>query len=103
VLKPGLHAIEVYPAATLLAHGLRAQGYKGARGTAAREDILRLLPPHLVRPKDTGSLIQHDHALDAVLCVLAGADFLQGQALPPEDWPAARREGWIWFRNAARQ
>jgi len=31
-LAPGIHAIEVYPAATLIAHGMTAHGYKGARG-----------------------------------------------------------------------
>ncbi len=37
-----------------------------------------------------------DHALDAVLCVCAGLDFLAGHAVPPEDLPLAKREGWIW-------
>jgi hypothetical protein len=39
------------------------------------------------------------HALDAVLCVAAGIDFLAGAALGPDDPEVARREGWIWVRS----
>jgi predicted RNase H-like nuclease len=98
-LGPGIHAIEVYPAATLTAYQIAAVGYKGKEGLAARQGMLPSLPKHLVLPKDVGPLVQQDHALDAVLCVLAGADFLQGQAIAPEDLPTAQREGWIWFRR----
>jgi predicted RNase H-like nuclease len=97
-LGPGIHAIEVYPAATLIAYGISSAGYKGKQGKAARQQILRSLPRHLVLPNDVELLVECDHALDAVLCVLAGADFLQGLALAPEDLPTAQDEGWIWFR-----
>ncbi|MFU8888617.1 MAG: hypothetical protein ACNA8N_08470 [Trueperaceae bacterium] len=36
------------------------------------------------------------HALDAVLCVVAGLDFLAGAALGPDDPEVALREGGIW-------
>lgn len=98
---PGIHAIEVYPAATLTAYGIAATGYKGKKGRRARQQVLRALPEHLVLPDDVELLLRHDHALDAVLCVLAGADFLRGSALAPapEDLATARKEGWIWFRT----
>jgi len=37
--------------------------------------------------------------LDAVLCVVAGLDFLAGAAPGPADPEAARREGWIWVKE----
>lgn len=40
----------------------------------------------------------HD-VLDAAVCVLAGADFQRGQALPPLDLARAKRESWIWCRS----
>jgi len=98
-LDAGIHALEVYPAATLLAHGMQAAGYKGARGTATRQEILRTLGELLALPDDTDLLVQHDHALDAVLCVLAGADFLRDEVVRPEDMPTAQQEGWIWFHR----
>ena len=44
-----------------------------------------------------------DHALDAVLCLVAAADFLRGDVVQPlpADLASARREGWIWFRHKA--
>jgi hypothetical protein len=62
------------------------------------------------RPLDVGAdriartahaaLLSTDHALDAVLCLLAAADFLRGHAVAPatSELERARREGWIWFR-----
>jgi hypothetical protein len=40
--------------------------------------------------------------LDAVLCVLAGVDFLKGEVLFPKDMALARKEGWIWVRDPAQ-
>ncbi len=34
--------------------------------------------------------------LDAVVCILAGRDFLEGWAFKPRDQAMARTEGWIW-------
>ena len=40
----------------------------------------------------------NDHALDAVVCILAARDFLKGDAMKPEDPDLSRREGWIWIK-----
>jgi hypothetical protein len=34
-------------------------------------------------------------AIDALVCVLAAADFMRGCARPPEDRESTRQEGWI--------
>ncbi len=67
-------AIEVYPAATLAAHGVEAPGYKGKEGRAGRRAVLRFLAKQVVLPDDAALSEQEDHALDAVLCVLAGVE-----------------------------
>jgi len=95
-------AIEVYPAGTLAALNWPRSGYKGS-GDEARS-IRRQLTAAIRRelPCDTHAselMIGTDHALDAVLCVLAGLDFLAGRAVPPDDLPLAKREGWIWVRR----
>lgn len=102
----GAQVIEVYPAATLLAHGLSDEGYKGSKAkhrkgreglTAdlATNDRLRGIAGDVrVQMEET------DHALDAVVCCLAAADFLRGDAMPPEpkQAPFAKKEGWIWVK-----
>jgi hypothetical protein len=50
-------------------------------------------------PADLSLMEEDDDVLDAVLCVLAGADFLSGQAYAPGDMPLARKEGWIWVKR----
>ena len=42
-------------------------------------------------------MIESADALDAVICVLAGADFVRGPVYAPEIAALAEREGWIWF------
>jgi len=37
--------------------------------------------------------------LDAIVCVLSGADFLRGQAYFPYDEAEAKKEGWIWVKR----
>lgn len=88
-------AIEVYPAATLLAHGISPRGYKGRGGGGVRAEIARRLEPLVELPPDP-QLIESDHALDAAICVLAAADFLAGRCLEPTHADIAQREGWIW-------
>ena len=67
-----------------------------------RRRVLRGLGPTLVLPKGLDrTLAANPHALDAVLCVLAVADYLRGDAVSPtvEQTMLSRREGWIWVRG----
>ena len=81
-------AIEVYPAATRAAYGAPA----GSGSVAGLDDVL-----------DWSRVDEHvrrsEHIGDACVCVLAGADFLLGRAVPPDDFAVAEREGWIWARG----
>lgn len=77
------HAIEVYPAATRIAHGVSRDG---------RVD--EIVPMVSLSDLDDRSV----HERDAVLCAIAGWDFLCGRAVGPllVQESVARREGWIW-------
>jgi len=94
--------IEVYPAATLAAYGVKDSGYKGKEGRVARQAILEFLGKKVGLPKDTALMESKDDALDAALCVLAGVDFLRGEVLEPTEIPVVKREGWIWVRKPNR-
>lgn len=98
---PPLSAIEVYPAGTakILFAPERVPSYKGKEGGNGRHAILNKIKQEINLPPETKLLQQNDDALDAALCVLAGADFLQGRAEPPDNWPQAKKEGWIWTRQ----
>ncbi len=91
-------AIEVYPAATLIAHRLRSTGYKQRKQLAARREIVAELRRWLVIPETITDLGQSPDLVDAAVCLVAGNDFLQGRAMSPgeEDQALIRREGWIW-------
>lgn len=95
----GVCAIEVYPAATLRGHGIPHDGYRlQAKPRRSVLEALRVgvaLPPSLAR----GAV--DPHLLDAVLCVLAAADFATGNVRPPplDQTALSRREGWIWARD----
>jgi hypothetical protein len=92
-------AIEVYPAATLRAHRILDNGYKDAEAIQPRAEILKRLRFH----HDIGGadevLERSPDVLDALVCTLAGADFLSGVAMAPEELTVAQREGWIWARD----
>lgn len=45
---------------------------------------------------DVSSLKADDDILDAVVCVLAGADYLSGKTIQPTNEVLAKKEGWIW-------
>ena len=92
-------AIEVYPAATLLAHGLEIKGYKGSQGDQIRSALLEELKDQLDIPVDTDILIANDDAFDAVVCLLAGADFLRQEVYLPLNLNHAKQEGWIWVKK----
>lgn len=94
-------AIEVYPAATLRAHGVDARGYKIAGPSDARLAIEALINRRLSTRHDFNVLNADEHVLDAVLCVVAGLDFVAGAAHGPSDRDTAGREGWIWVRDRA--
>jgi len=94
-----LAAIEVYPAGTLAARNLPRSGYKGAGEPAAslRRELTTEIGKQVSLDAHAKEQMAHtDHALDAVLCVCAGLDFLKGDAVPPQDLSLAKREGWIW-------
>jgi hypothetical protein len=97
-------AIEVYPAATLVAHGFRSAGYKGRDQVDERRELVASLGDlfdigsHRVLLEGKGN----PDALDAVVCTLAAMDFLQGRAMDPEDLALAKREGWIWVAPQRR-
>jgi hypothetical protein len=95
------HAIEVYPAGTLRAHGLPYRRYKEAEQRPARAQILAALQCRLEFACPTAPLLDDADILDAAICLLAASDFLSGRAMPPpaELMPVARREGWIWTRR----
>ena len=78
-------AIEVYPAATRIAHGAADQG-----GSLMGLD--GLLDCSVVEP----SVLAREHTVDACVCVLAAADFLRGRAVSPPNLETALLEGWIW-------
>ena len=95
-LDKGLYAIEVYPAATLRSYGFNPKQVPQGDNTI-EQAILAVAAEHML---GTGSAsISNRHAVDAVICVLAGADFLQGDAVPPVNLETAQKEGWIWTRD----
>lgn len=102
-IQSGISAIEVYPAATLKAHSLPSEKYKkGKKVLENGQEILVGLGERLVLPEDTSLLMSDADALDAVVCVLAAADFLSGKTYPPTDKKLAEKEGWIWVRDPSR-
>ncbi len=97
--------IEVYPAVTLKQNGLQFDGYKGAKGIDARQEILNgLLGKIQIDKVDVQEVVQDDNILHAVVCVLAGMDCVDGLCVVMPDkshMDTVLREGWIWFRAAS--
>jgi predicted RNase H-like nuclease len=102
-LRQGVWAIEVYPAATLIACPIPIKGYKDVKkGMSERRDIVKRLRGHLHLPGNLDAgLVGCVDTLDAVVCLLAGVDFLIGRAVPPlaGQQQQALKEGWIWCRE----
>ncbi len=92
-------AIEVYPAATLKLYGLQRIGYKKAHAQSVRREIIADLRKMMMLPANQNLLEEDVDILDAVLCVLAGVDFLKGEVIFPKDMALARKEGWTWIRD----
>jgi hypothetical protein len=78
-------AIEVYPAATRIAHGAADKG-------GSLEGLGELLDCSNVEP----AVLASKDAADACVCVLAAADFLRRLAVAPPHPETALVEGWIW-------
>ncbi len=95
-------ALEVYPAATLAVHGLPDRGYKSSDQRPLRKAILAGLRTRMDLDLDVAPLLAQADVLDAVVCLRAAADFLEGACWPPEHLDLARREGWIWVRDPKR-
>ncbi len=96
---PRHSVIEVYPAATLMAHGFKSSGYKKPEHVAERQGMLSELGNVLALPQDLDAMHNSADALDAAVCVLAGFDFMRGTCPAPADPERARKEGWIWVRS----
>ena len=90
-VKP-IAAIEVYPAATRLAHGSEDKG-----------GSIEGLEPLLDLSALDGVLLTSADAIDALVAALAAADFIQGRARAPWDLVTARQEGWIWTAERPAQ
>jgi predicted RNase H-like nuclease len=93
-------AIEVYPAATLRQMGIVPRSYKKPAQADARASIVERLSERTDILAVGEAMRKSADMLDAVVCVIAGADFLAGQCRAPSsaELPTAEREGWIWFR-----
>ena len=92
-------AIEVYPAATLKVMGIRSSGYKLKNQDAERSEMMKALSHWVEVGEHASDLVENPDVLDAVVCVVAGMDFISGKAKPPPDKELAEREGWIWVRS----
>ena len=92
-------AVEVYPAGTLLSYGLPDSGYKRATQAAVRKKILGELGRLMNVCNGSRTPENNANVLDAIVCVLSGADFLSGQVYFPEDETQAKKEGWIWVKR----
>lgn len=102
-----LGAIEVYPGATMQNRQLPNTGYKGNKTTerAMRQEIVNKLPGwvKISKPEHLALLLDDADILDAVICCIAGVDFLRGNSMPPEDFALAKKEGWIWVIDKERE
>lgn len=99
-LRERVEVIEVYPAATLLARGASLRHYKKSDGHEVRRQILELLQKSCECDAVRDAAIDSDHCLDAIACVVAGIDFVDGTTVAPNAPDIAEREGWIWFRES---
>ena len=100
-LADAISAIEVYPAATLETRNLSSSGYKKAEQIERRREILSLLEDEIQVDCDRESIVMNDDNLDAVLCLLAAADFLRGEAYSPSPdmKKTVEKESWIWVKK----
>ncbi len=97
---PRVAAIEVYPAATLRAYGFPDIAYKKSSDKQARQTLIDgigdLADFRLAASLDLA--LSNADALDAIICALAGRDFLKETVYQPVDEALAHKEGWIWVK-----
>jgi predicted nuclease with RNAse H fold len=98
----GVAAIEVYPAATLKSIGIKVGPYKKNEDVAARRELISKLSEAVSLQKSVSVLEGCADAIDAVVCVLAGVDFLRGVCIEPSDENIVKKEGWIWVCKPKR-
>lgn len=93
--------IEVYPAATIISHGLNGAGYKGKgqNKVDARRKLFDTLSSNISVEVSLDYLVENEDAFDAFICVLAGIDFIKGHSIAPSSIETARQEGWIWVKS----
>lgn len=94
-------AIEVYPAATLEARGINSSGYKKPTQLERRKEILSLLGVEIGTECKEEDVVTSDDNLDAVLCLVASADFLDDKSYrpSPEMIHTVEKESWIWVKQ----
>jgi len=98
-----LSTIEVYPAATLIAHGFASGKYKKPEQSNMRKQIIKSLDSVAKFKEDVAvAMLANADVLDAVVCLVAAHDFLHGDAMKPENRRLAELEGWIWTRKLTR-
>jgi hypothetical protein len=81
--------------------GIRCSQYKKPEHVHVRRDMISKLSEHIDISIDSSVLVHDANVLDAVICGLAGADFLRGDALHPFNPTLAKNEGWIWAKMPA--
>lgn len=75
------------------------RGYKSSESVSERQQLLEALAPWCEHSDVKDTAIRNHDCLDALACVVAGVDFLEGAVVSPGEPYVARREGWIWFRE----
>jgi predicted RNase H-like nuclease len=96
--------IEVFPAATLLARQLTGvYRARSASGRKARRELLDRLESELALGTTREVMVEDPNQFDAMLCVLAGADYARGLCVEPTDRALAELEGFIWFRSSGQR
>lgn len=95
-------AIEVYPAATLIARNIKSRSNENAG--EERLNMVRQLGLSIEQQALRKLVEESPHAFDAVVCITAASDFLQGSCIPVDDMAKAKKEGWIWvFQRSKMQ
>jgi hypothetical protein len=89
--------IEVYPGATLTAHGVARSKYKDPATPGARGPMIEAFAPRLAGLD--ARIDEPSDIFDACLCIVCALDFLEGRCLAPNatQRKAGEVEGWIWF------